>query len=127
MEILQQNLNEIANVFEYKYDELFFYYLKLISKQNIYFCNKTIKKGEGGWKCLDCIIDSNSLMCNNCYNKSKEKHKGHRIKFYPEQHGFCDCGNHNFIIQESFCPDHQGAFTNKEEMINFIIKKLKNI
>ena len=117
---LIQNLNKIANIFGYKYDELFLFYLKKISKPNKFFCHKLILKGVGGWKCLDCDNSNNSLICDDCFNKSKRKHKEHKIEFYTDGFGFCDCGEENAIIKESFCPDHQGAFTNMKEIINFI-------
>ena len=120
MEIIDQNINEIAKIFGYGYNESFFSYLKTISKPNNQVCNKRIPKGEGGWKCLDCEIDALSLICNNCFSKAKDKHIGHKISFDPGNYGFCDCGDPNVLIQEGFCPDHQGGFTNMKDLFNFI-------
>ena len=121
MELIDKNLDEIANIFGYKYnDVLFFDYLKSISKPNNQVCNKRIPKGEGGWKCLDCEIDTLSIFCNNCFSKCKEKHKGHNISFDPGNYGFCDCGDPTVIIPEGFCPDHQGSFTNMKDLYNYI-------
>ena len=119
MEKLNNYLNEISQLFGYKYNDLFFSFLKSISKLNNQQCNKRISSGEGGWKCIDCEIDSLSLICNDCFNKCKEKHKGHKI-FYENDYGYCDCGDPNQIIPESFCPDHQGPFTNEKDLMNFI-------
>ena len=120
MEKINLYLNEIAKLFGYEYNELFFSYLKSISQPNNQVCNKCIPNGEGGWKCLDCEIDSLSLICNVCFSKSKDKHKGHKISFDPSNNGYCDCGDPNVILEEAFCPDHKGPFTNEKDLMNYI-------
>ena len=120
MEKLMQNINEIAKVFGYEYNDSFFSYLKSISKPNKQVCNKEVQIGEGGWKCIDCELDSLSLLCNDCFNKSKERHKGHKYLFNPNSGGYCDCGDPNVLIKEGFCPDHKGPFTNSKDLMDFI-------
>ena len=95
--------------------------LKSISKPNNQVCNKRISYGEGGWKCLDCEVDLLSLICNECFSKSKDRHKGHRVVFDPGNNGYCDCGDPNTIIEEGFCPSHKGPFSNLKDLNNFII------
>ena len=112
MEQINEYLNDIAKEFGYEFNDLFFSYLKSISKPNNQVCNKRIPQGEGGWKCLDCEIDSQSIICNYCFSKSKEKHKNHKIRFGPRNYGYCDCGDPNAILPEGFCPEHQGPFKN---------------
>ena len=106
MEKLKQNLNEIAKLFGYEYNDSFFLYLKSIAKPNNQVCNRHIHEGEGGWKCFDCELDQTSLICKDCFNKMKEFHKYHKTKFQPNISGYCDCGDSNVIIKNSFCPDH---------------------
>ena len=120
MEKLKQNIDGIAKVFGYEYNDSFFSYLKSISKENKQVCNRHVAKGEGGWKCKDCELDSLILICNDCFNKSKEFHKGHRIIFNPNSSGYCDCGDPNILIKEGFCPDHRGTIDNQKDLINFI-------
>ena len=121
MEIIKSYLNQISKTFGYEYNnESFFSYLKSISKPNNQVCNKEIKLGEGGFRCEDCSVITNSVICIECFNKSKDKHKNHNVIFKPESNGFCDCGEASAIIKESFCPDHKGPFTNEKEIINFI-------
>ena len=120
MEKMILYLNQIAEVFEYKYNELFFSYLKSISKPNNRLCGKEIKKGEGGFRCVDCSLLTNTVICNDCFNKTKDKHKGHNFIFKPYSNGFCDCGDPDCIIKESFCPDHQGPFTNEKDIRDYI-------
>ena len=120
MEKVKEYLNKISKEFGYEYNQSFFTYLKKISKPNQQICNKQVPQGEGGWKCLDCELDSLSLICNNCFKKSKEIHKGHKILFNPNSHGFCDCGDPNVLNKESCCPDHKGPFSNKNDLMNFI-------
>lgn len=43
METINLNLNKIANIFGYEYNNSFFKYLKSISKPNNQACNKQIK------------------------------------------------------------------------------------
>ena len=120
MKKLKQYLDDIAAVFGYKYNEEFFSYLKDISKPNNQVCNKEISRGEGGWKCLDCELDPLSLICNDCITKCGDIHKGHKLTFNPNTYGFCDCGDPTVYNKECFCSDHQGTFTNKTDLMNFI-------
>ena len=77
MEELNNLLNEFANIFGFsEFDEEFINYLKKISKPNNQICNKNVKAGEGGWKCLDCEMNGCLLICTECFEKAKEKHKG---------------------------------------------------
>ena len=120
MDKLKQNIDKIAKSFGYEYNDTFFSYLKSISKNNKQVCNKHVAKGEGGWKCQDCELDTLILICNDCFNKSKEFHKGHRIIFNPNSSGYCDCGDPNVIIKEGFCPDHKGPIDNQKDLLNYI-------
>ena len=120
MEKLKEYLNEISKVFGHKNNAEFFQYLKNISKPNNQVCNKRVAKGEGGWKCLDCEIDSLSLICNSCFMKSRINHKNHKILFNKNSNGYCDCGDPNVLNKEGFCSDHKGPFNNKNDLINFI-------
>ena len=120
MEKMILYLNQIAEVFGYKYNEFFFSYLKSISKPNNRLCGKDIKVGEGAFRCVDCSLLSNTVICNYCFNKAKDKHKGHNVIFKPYGNGFCDCGDPDCVIKESFCPDHKGPFTNEKDIRDYI-------
>ena len=120
MKNIKEYLNETAKVFGHKNNNKFFKYLKNISKPNKQVCNKEVKTGEGGWKCVDCELDSLSLICYNCFNKSKDIHKGHKILFNPKSHGYCDCGDPNVINKDGFCPEHKGPFSNKKDLLDYI-------
>ena len=73
-----------------------FSYLKQISKPNSRVCNKEVSKGEGGWKCLDCELDTLAIFCTSCFNKAKEIHKGHKILFNPKKKSFNRLNYYNF-------------------------------
>ena len=120
MEKLKNYLSDISKVFGYEYNQSFFSYLKSISKPNNQVCNKRVEYGEGGWKCLDCEIDLLSLLCNDCFARAKDRHKGHRVIFDPGSNGYCDCGDPNTYIKEGFCPSHKGPFNNQKDLNNFI-------
>ena len=120
MEILKSYFDQISKAFGFEYNESFFSYLQSISKPNHQVCNKEIKLGEGGFRCNDCFLLTNAILCTECFNKSKDKHKNHNVIFKPYSNGFCDCGDASSMIKESFCPDHNGPFTNEKEIMNFI-------
>ena len=114
-------LNNFSEIFGIKnYDENLFKYLKKISIPNNQICNKNVKPGEGGWKCKDCEISLNSLICVQCFEKSKEKHKNHKVMFEPRTNGYCDCGDPNSIKEEGFCPEHLGPFKDYKSLMNYI-------
>jgi hypothetical protein len=94
-------------------------YLKEISIPTNQVCAKTIKSA---WRCLDCEKDSSCIICTECYEKSKEKHKNHKIIFKPNASGCCDCGDPDAWDVNGFCSDHQGCFKNDEEIKNYINK-----
>ena len=120
MEKFKLLLNQISNTFGHEYNEQFFACLKSISKPNKQICNREIKRGEGGFRCIDCTLCSNAIYCTDCFNKTKDKHKNHNVLFKPYASGFCDCGDPNSSIKESFCPEHQGPITNENDLMRYI-------
>lgn len=40
-------------------------------------CGKVLKRGDKGFKCLDCEMDSTCIICQECFEKGD--HRGHRI------------------------------------------------
>ena len=66
MEKLNIYLSELASLFGYKYDEIFFEYLKSISIPNATICGKEVKLGDGSWECKDCELVTCTLYCNDC-------------------------------------------------------------
>ena len=74
------------------------------------------------WRCLDCT-DYDNIYCSDCYIKSKDLHKGHKIHFLPKVEGMCDCGDPNAF--KIFCPDHKGPFTEQKQIDEFIKKSFE--
>ena len=136
MDDFKKSLNDIYKLFGYEYkipileDEdiyregnySFFKYLKSISKPNNQICNKFIDKREGRWKCFDCEIDSNSLICSNCFKKNMNIHKDHKKIFIQNNndYGFCNCGDLNMIKKEGFCPKHKGLLKDEKSLMDYI-------
>ena len=118
MEALEKCFGELAELFGHKYDDFFFDYLKSISVPDSSKCGKEIKKGEGGWECKDCELDTSSIYCNDCF--IKEKHLDHNFYFNQGSCGFCDCGVDSVIKQEGFCNKHKGEYNNMSDLMNFI-------
>ena len=96
-------------------------YLESIALSHNCKCSEIIDSLPG-WKCLDCS-ELDSIYCSNCYIKSKDLHKGHKIHFLPKSEkttGRCDCGDPNNL--KVFCPEHKGSFKDMKEIDEFIEK-----
>ena len=94
-------------------------YLESIALPHNCKCSEIIDSLPG-WKCLDCS-ELNSIYCSNCYIKSKNLHKGHKIHYLPKSEkttGRCDCGDPNNL--KVFCPEHKGSFKEMKEIDEFI-------
>ena len=74
----------------------------------------------GGWRCGDCVRNDNTIFCQDCWSLMKDKHKGHNVIFVGRVSGTCDCGDHNCISKEFFCPKHKGIFQNDLEIEQYI-------
>ncbi len=110
---------------------------KKLGLSNKTTCGELIAEDTLCFRCLDCekpsIDDSlTSLLCVPCFEKSV--HKGHRIviiELTSDNPGFCDCGDEDMLLPESFCPDHQHTEVNVEEVLNKfprdIVKKCKQV
>ena len=74
----------------------------------------------GGWRCLDCIKNENTVFCQDCWSQMKDLHKDHNIVFLTSVNGTCDCGDPNTIDKKYFCPKHKGPMTTEEEISAYI-------
>ena len=74
----------------------------------------------GGWRCLDCIKNENTIFCQNCWSQMKQLHQDHNIVFLTSVNGTCDCGDPNTIDKKYFCPKHKGPMTNEENIEDYI-------
>ena len=120
--IIEEKYNLFSNIFSYKkYDKSFLDYLKDTAKPSNNVCAKIFIKNEKAIQCKECAKYDTSIICIDCYEKSKDLHRGHTILYetYIEG-GCCDCGNPEVWEKKSFCPSHKGSFLNKEEINNFI-------
>jgi len=94
-------------------------YLKNVTIPNKYVCAKDIHSIPG-WTCQDCAKYTDSIFCHDCYKKSKNLHKDHRLYFLPNSSGMCGCGEPEALY--TFCPEHNGPHTEKEQIDEFISK-----
>lgn len=76
----------------------------------------TKMESVGGWRCLDCIKNENTIFCQDCWSKMKDKHADHNIVFLTTVNGTCDCGDPNTIDKQYFCPKHKGPMTEEKEI-----------
>ena len=76
-----------------------------------------------GWRCIDCSKYENAIYCNDCYIKSKDLHKDHKVVFLFSSGGMCDCGDPDSLI--TFCPEHSGPHEQKQ-INEYISKSFQN-
>ena len=121
-EILKKKFNLFSNIFSYEeYNIDFLDYLKEIEKPSNNVCAKIFEAEEKAVRCEECALLDSSIICLECYEKSKEFHKSHNIIYEIDvEGGCCDCGNPEVWKKETFCPSHKGSFLNDEEINNFI-------
>ena len=74
----------------------------------------------GGWRCADCVTNDSTIFCQDCWSLMRDKHKGHNVIFVGKVSGTCDCGDHNSISKEFFCPKHKGIFQNDAEIEKYV-------
>ena len=111
---------EFANIFSYSLvnEDLLEHLSKLQAPTNQVCAKKLIN--VGAWQCRDCEKDSTCIICDECYEKSKEKHNGHKIKYKTKVSGCCDCGDPDAWSPNGFCSDHIGTFNNDNDINNYI-------
>ena len=104
--------------------------VKTIDQMNLFFAlleldSNTIcgckMENVGAWRCEDCVNTENTIFCQECWSKTKEKHANHNIVFLNRVNGTCDCGDHNCIDKKYFCPKHIGIFENDAEINDYIL------
>ena len=86
-------------------------------------CAKKMQE-VGGWRCSDCVKNDTIIFCQDCWSKMREKHEGHNIIFLNRVNGTCDCGDHNCIDKEYFCPNHKGIIAGEAEIKEYINRSL---
>ena len=111
---------EFANIFSYSLvnEDLLEHLSKLQAPTNQVCAKKLIN--VGAWQCRDCEKDSTCIICDECYEKSKEKHNGHKIKYKTKVSGCCDCGDPDAWSPNGFCSDHIGTFNNDNDIENYV-------
>ena len=114
-----------------KYLEIF--NLKSLAELNTFFSLIEIESNTvcakkmfdmGGWRCQDCAISDNVIFCQDCWSQMKEKHENHNVVFIQRVNGTCDCGDHNCIDKQYFCPNHKGTIEKSEEINDYINRVL---
>ena len=115
------------------YDYLKILNLKSIQEMDVFFALLEVDSNTvcakkmvdvGGWRCVDCAKNNNIIFCQDCWSKMKDRHKDHNVVFISEVSGTCDCGDHNCIDRQYFCPKHKGTIERKEEINAYINRVL---
>ena len=107
--IIDTTKNSYLSIVNLRSNEELAKMFKLLELDTHSICAQSMSK-VGGWRCMDCVNNENTVFCQDCWSQMKEKHEGHNIVFLKEVNGTCDCGDHNCIDKEYFCPKHKGIF-----------------
>ena len=94
-------------------------HLEKISIPNKCVCASVINDIPG-WRCIDCSKSENTLYCSDCFIKSKDLHEGHKVYFWENSSGMCDCGDPSAL--NKYCHEHSGPFNNQNDIDNYIEK-----
>ena len=123
---LSNHINLFPKIFSFEsFDNNFISYLKENHKPSNNICAK-ILNNQGAFHCKECSLCENSVICIECYEKSKDIHKNHTISFDTVFDGCCDCGNPEALVYSAFCSSHKGTFSNDDEINNFIKLNFNN-
>ena len=117
---LDSLLSQFPLIFNIENDQL----IKFLKSKNIplnLVCAKMLDN-QGAVYCEQCGKQDNCIICFECYENSKELHKGHNIVLKTNTNGCCDCGNPDAWDKDHFCPNHKGFFKNEEDLNNYIEK-----
>ena len=76
-----------------------------------------------GYRCVDCSKYENSIYCNECYLKSKDLHKNHKVVFLHSSSGMCDCGDPDSLY--TFCSQHSGPYSEQKQIDEYISKNFE--
>ena len=122
---LNESIKEFPKILKNDFESLdeSLNYLKNISIPNKYVCSKLINELPG-WSCNECSKYTDSILCHECYKKSKNLHKDHHLFFLPQSGGICDCGEPQAL--NSFCPEHSGLHIDQNQINEYISKAFPN-
>ncbi len=92
-------------------------HLEKISVPNKCICAGIINEIPG-WRCIDCSKYENTIYCHNCFIKSRDLHKNHKVLYSYNSGGMCDCGDPDSLYQ--YCSEHSGPFTDQKQIDEYI-------
>ena len=92
-------------------------HLEKISVPNKCICAGIINEIPG-WQCIDCSKYENTIYCHNCFIKSRDLHKNHKVLYSYNSGGMCDCGDPDSLYQ--YCSEHSGPFTDQKQIDEYI-------
>lgn len=116
---LSSTLNNMYQNCKVKTKNEFIKFLKC-RRINSHICLNYITKKDISFQFTDHVTDTESIVCKECYLNVLEKFKNLNIKVFEKFNGYCDCGDELSMEKKVFCSNHQGKFTNKEEIDKFL-------
>ena len=88
-------------------------------------CSYIFKRGDDGWRCMDCEKDETCIMCKSCFEKADHVQAGHRVILQRDVLGSCDCGDPEDYDPDHFCSDHKGKLQSAEQMLSKLPEKIR--
>ena len=120
---LQSLYRNFAEIFSFEFlNEDCLDYLSSIERPTNQPCAKEVYEA---WVCEECAENSNSIMCCECYERTKELHKFHKVVFKTSVSGCCDCGDPNFWSSDGTCLEHKSALSTQKEIDDYINSSFK--
>ncbi|KAK8803752.1 hypothetical protein WA158_001446 [Blastocystis sp. Blastoise] len=76
-------------------------------KEELSTCGRRFMLYEMTYKCQECSLSQNCMLCQDCYDPSK--HINHHVIMVSQKTPgkSCSCGNPSLIKQEHGCPTHK--------------------
>jgi len=118
---LEESLKKFPSLFEIdiKTFDGSLNYLEEISIPNKSACAGIIETCPG-FHCIDCSKYENTIYCNDCFLKSKNLYKNHKVEFLYRDTGMSDYGDPEAL--HNFCSEHSGPLNDKNEIEEYIAK-----
>ena len=84
-----------------------------MSTPNKCLCGAAIEEIPA-WNCLDCSKYEKTIICEDCYLRSKDLHNGHKIVYLSYAEGVCNCGDPESF--NTYCHEHNGPFVELKQI-----------
>ncbi|KAK8840486.1 hypothetical protein M9Y10_030691 [Tritrichomonas musculus] len=114
----------ICSLFNFRtYDEFFSHHKK---EAHYAICpNYSTNLTQSYVYCADCSKKTGNYtsICFQCFLKGN--HEGHNYYIFPTTYNICNCGDHDFFENTSFCSEHKGINADDNNPENYLDETLR--